>query len=281
MSVDVLVPESEDAAVEAYGDGSNVTLIAGGTIVMQLVNYGRIHPARAMLLNKAGLSYVNENGSSYTIGAMTPLSDLTGFAAPLGPCAENVADHEIQYQATIGGNLCAPTPPDFPSGDLQGPLIALGATVRSAGAGGERTDGVEEFLANRDGRLVLDISFDAASAGAFAALDRPHTRHFTALAVSGVLSADGTLTLAATGAGPTGVRLHSAEAAFGVPHHAQRDGQRPVLVGSHETSDPEAAGAAALQDADLRDDTLASAWYRERTLPTLVARVLGELKEAS
>jgi CO/xanthine dehydrogenase FAD-binding subunit len=234
-----------------------------------------------MLLNKAGLSYVNENGSSYTIGAMTPLSSLTALPAPLGPCAANVGDHEIQYQATIGGNLCAPTPPEHPSGDLQGPLIALDATVRSVGSGGERTENVESFLANREGRLVLDISFEAPAAGAFAALDRPHTRHFTALAVSGTRNADGTIRLAATGAGPTGIRLSSAETANVVPHHAQLDGKRPVLVGSHKTQDPEAAGVAALQDVEMSDDALASAWYRERTLPSLVVGVLDELKEMS
>ena len=38
---------------------------------------------------------------------------------------------------------------------------------------------------------------------------------------------------------------------------------------------------AALQDVQLRDDALASAWYRERTLPSLVAGVLNDLKEAS
>lgn len=281
MSVDVLIPESMDAAVAAYGDGSDITVLAGGTIVMQLLNYGRIRPARAMLLNKAGLSYINQTNSSYTIGAMTALSEVVELVAPLGPCAANVADHEIQHQATIGGNLCAPTPPDFPSGDLQGALIALDATVRSVGAGDERLDTVEDFLANREGRLVLDVSFESPAAGAFAALDRPHTRHFTALAVSGVRSIGGSVRLAATGGGPTAVRLPSAEAAFAVPHHAQRDGARPVLVGSHKTADPAAAGAAALQDVELRDDSLASAWYRERTLPALVARVLGELKEAS
>ncbi len=260
MSVDVLIPESADAAVEAYGDGSDITVVGGGTIVMQLVNYGWIRPTRALLLTKAGLSYVNQDGSSYTIGAMTPMSDVVGLMPPLGPCAVNVADQELQHQATVGGNLCAPTPPEHPSGDLQGPLLALGATVRSAGAGGVRTEDVEDFLPNRDRRLVLDVSFEAPSAGAFAALDRPHTRHFTALAVSGVRNSDGSVRLAATGGGPTGVRLPSAEAA---------------------AADPEAAGAAALQDVELRDDALASAWYRGRTLPSLVARVLNEIKEAS
>ena len=259
MSADVMIPDTTEAAIEAFGDGSDITVIAGGTIVMQLMNYRRMAPIRAMLLNKAGLSYVERDGSTYTIGAMTPLSDLAGLAAPLGPCAANVADHEIQYQATLGGNLCAPTPPEHPSGDLQGPLITLGATVRSTGEGGIRTDGVEDFLANKAGRLVLDISFDEPAAGAFHALNRPHTRHFTALAVSGVRS-DDRIGLAATGAGPTGIRLGSAEAV---------------------ADDPAAAGEAALSDVAMRDDSLASAWYRERTLPSLVSAVLTEIQEAS
>jgi CO/xanthine dehydrogenase FAD-binding subunit len=259
MSADVMIPDTTEAAIEAYGDGSDITVIAGGTIVMQLLNYRRMAPRRAMLLNKAGLSYVNRDGSTLTIGAMTPLSDVIGLAAPLGPCAANIADHEVQYQATVGGNLCAPTPPEHPSGDLQGPLIALNATVRSTGKGGIRTDGVEDFLANKAGRLVLDISFDVPEAGAFQALSRPHTRHFTALAVSGVRSGD-KIGLAATGAGPIGIRLASAEVV---------------------ADDPEAAGQAALSDVAMRDDSLASAWYRERTLPSLVSAVLAEIQEAS
>jgi CO/xanthine dehydrogenase FAD-binding subunit len=259
MSADLMIPDTTEAAIEAYGDGADITVIAGGTIVMQLLNYRRIAPERAMLLSNAGMSYVNREGPKYTIGAMTPLSDLIGLGAPLGPCATNVADHEIQYQATIGGNLCAPTPPEHPSGDLQGPLIALGATVRSTGEGGIRTDSVEEFLANKAARLVLDISFDTPKAGAFQALNRPHTRHFTALAVSGV-SSGGTISLAATGAGPTGIRLASAEAV---------------------ADDPAAAGEAALSDVAMRNDSLASAWYRERMLPSLVSAVLTEIEEAS
>ncbi len=254
-----MIPDSPDAAAEAYGDGSEITVIGGGTIVMQLLNYGRIQPQKAMLLSRAGLSFVKHQDSAYTVGAMTPLSELIGLFSPLGPCAANVADVEVQHQATIGGNLCSPTPPEHPSGDLQGALIALGATVRSVGNGGERLDAVEDFLADRDGRLVLDISFDTPLAGTFAALDRPHTRHFTALAVSGARTAEG-LRLAATGGGPVAVRLSSAEAA---------------------AADPVTAGQAALADVDLHDDALASAWYRGRTLPSLVTRVLQAIEEAS
>jgi CO/xanthine dehydrogenase FAD-binding subunit len=78
--------------------------------------------------------------------------------------------------------------------------------------------------------------------------------------VSGARGTDGTLRLAATGAGSWGARLPSAEAA---------------------AEDPAAAGEAALKDVTPHDDALASAWYRTKVLPVLVRRVLSELKESA
>jgi CO/xanthine dehydrogenase FAD-binding subunit len=45
-------------------------------------------------------------------------------------------------------------------------------------------------------------------------------------------------------------------------------------------ADPDAGGQAALQDMTFADDALASAWYRERTLPVLVRRALTQLGES-
>jgi CO/xanthine dehydrogenase FAD-binding subunit len=139
-------------------------------------------------------------------------------------------------------------------------LLALDAVVRSTGAGGERSEPIEDFLGSHDGRLVLDVSFVVPAASAFASLDYPHTHEYTVLAVTGVRTSDGTVRLAATGLAGTGARLRSAEAA---------------------AADPNAAGAAALDDVTLGDDALASAWYRAKTLPVLVRRVLGELGASS
>ncbi len=272
MSVDVVIPESESEAIAAYGDGSDITVIGGGTIVMQLLNYQRFSPSKVLLLNKAGLSYINVpvteqehadihyGGSNVIIGATTPLEELTSLSSPLGPCAENIADAEIRSQATLGGNLCSPTPPEHPSGDLQGALIALDASVRSIGADGEKSESVEDFLPTRSGRLLLDISYHLPTAGAFAAFRRPHAHHFTPLAVSGVTDADGTVRLGVTGAGAFGQRLPTAEAA---------------------AEDSTAAGEAALSDVSMADDAIISGWYRERLLPGLVKRVLDEMKEGS
>jgi len=256
---DVLLPASPDEAVSAFGDGSGVTVIGGGTIVMPDITAGRITPARTLLLARAGLAAVGHDGSSVTIGATASLQSLVELPAPVGPCAANVADLEIRLQATVGGNLCSGESGEAPRGDLQGALLAVGAHIRSAGAGGIMTEPLEDFLAGRRDRLVLDLSYEEPAAGAFVALDRPHTHEYTALAVSAARLADGTIRLAATGTAAGGVRLPSAEAA---------------------ASDPEAAGNAALQDVILRDDALASAWYREQTLPVLVRRALARLEES-
>lgn len=245
--VEVLVPGSADEAVAAFGDGSGVTVVGGGTIVMPEVAAARLKPAKAILLGKAGLSGVSREGGRVTIGAATPVTELESGDEPLATAARHVADVEVRSQATVGGNLCAAASADAPRGDLQAPLLALGATVRSAGAGGERTEPLEDFLANGAGRLLLDVSYeDAPRKTGYAAVWRPHAHHYTILAVSAV-ERDGQVRVAATGAAPRGVLL--------------------------DPDDP-------LAGTELRDDALASAWYRQKLLPTLVERALADLKES-
>jgi CO/xanthine dehydrogenase FAD-binding subunit len=123
----------------------------------------------------------------------------------------------------------------------------LGATVRSVGKGGEKSEPLEDFLANSEGRLLLDVSYDEADRQTgYASVWRPHTHHYTILAVSAARR-DGELRVAATGVAP-----------------------RAVLI---EPDDP-------VGGLDLRDDPLASSWYRARLLPTLVQRALANLEEA-
>ncbi len=257
-ATEILTPSSPEEAVTLYGDGEGITVVGGGTIVVPDATASGRRPVTALLLRNAGLAGVARQGSRITVGAATPVAELVGLASPVGPCAGNIADGEIRGQATIGGNLCAGQGPDAPRGDLQGALLAVAATVRSAGPDGVTEEPVESFLARR-GRLVLDVSYDEPRAGAFAALSRPHTHDYTALAVSVARLADGSLRIAATGTGTHGVRLPSAEAKGG---------------------DPAAAGEAALGDVTPHDDALASAWYRARALPVLVRRALSELMES-
>ena len=253
-ATEVLMPGSEDEAIAAFGDGAEVLVVGGGTIVVPDLTYRRLRPARAVMLGNAGLSGIEKDGSRVTIGATTPVQELVELSPPLGPCAANVADLEVRSQGTVGGNLCAGEGSEAPRGDLQGAFLALGATVRSAANGEVAEEPLEDFLPKRGERLLLSVSFEEPAAGAYAGLDRPHTHDYTALSVSGARGADGTIRLAATGAGSHGQRLPSAEGGD---------------------------ADAALRDVTPHDDALASAWYRTKVLPVLVRRVLEELKESA
>jgi CO/xanthine dehydrogenase FAD-binding subunit len=255
---EVVVAASEQEATQAFGEGGDVTVVAGGTIVMPEITHRRLRPRRALVLTRAALAGVTSEGGRTTIGATTSVAELEGLPDPIGETARHVADAEIRRQATVGGNLCAPPGPETPRGDLQAALIAVGAQVRSTGAGGEKTESVEELLAaGTDGRLVLDVSFGAIQAGSRAEVRRPHAHAYTVLCVCAA-RVDGEVRVAAAGAAPHGVRLTGVEEAF-------RGG------------DATAAAARALDDVSPRDDALASAWYRSKTLPVLVRRALEDL----
>jgi carbon-monoxide dehydrogenase medium subunit len=257
---DVLVPASPEEAAAAFGDGAGVTVVAGGTIVMPEIKLGRLRPGRTVYLGRAGLDRIERSGETYRIGAATPISALVEAAPePLATFAANVGDGEIRGQATIGGNLCAPAAATVSRGDLQAPLLALDARVRSVGSGGERTDSVDDFLAaGRDGRLVLEIEVDEPLRAASAGVRRPHAHAFTILAVAVAETASG-LRIAVAGGGPRAVRAASVEQA------------------SAAGASPEEAGEKALDDVELQDDALSSSSYRRQVLPGLVARALTNL----
>lgn len=255
----VIVPTSRAELVDAFGDGSGVTVLAGGTILMPEINYGRLRPERVLLLQNAGLSGVGRNAGSLTIGAMTTVAELEQAPEPLGTAARNVADHEIRGQATLGGNLCAPAGGATPRGDLQAALIALGAKVKTAGAGGERSEPIEDFVAaGPDGRLVLEVEIDEPQRAGYAAARRPHAHAYTILAVCAAETSEG-IRVGVSGAGQNSLRARSVETA---------------LAGGAST---EEASQQVLDDAEPQDDALASAWYRRRLLPVLVRRALDDL----
>ena len=212
------------------------------------------------MLRRAGLAGISRDGGRVVIGAMTRVADLLDApraARPAPRAASPTARSATRPR--IGGNLCAGEGNDAPRGDLQAPLIALGAQVRSAGAGGERTEPVEDFLAGSPAdRLVLSIDVRRAGPRGLRAVRpaaRPHVHHPRGLGDAPARAASTTLRIAVSGAGPHAVRLPAAEDA--------RAGD-----GDH---------AAALADLQPRDDALASGWYRGRILPNLVARAVASL----
>jgi aerobic carbon-monoxide dehydrogenase medium subunit len=256
---ETVVPASEAEAIAAFGDGRDVTVLAGGTILMPDVAHGRYpRGGRTLMLHRAGLSGLS-GSDPLTIGSMTTIAEVAACGIePLAAAAAAVADPEIREQATIGGNLAAPPGVECPRGDLQAPLLAMDATVRTSGPGGERTESIEDFLSDPQSRLLLSIEFRRPSRGAYVTQRRRHTHAYSVLAVAAA-ELDGTLRLAAAGVGPRAARLPGVEAALA-------DGAAP-----------EQAAARAAETLTPGDDALASAWYRSEILPVLITRVLDRL----
>jgi carbon-monoxide dehydrogenase medium subunit len=258
MPPEVLVPESAGEAVSLFGDGDGVTVFGGGTLLMPELAAGRLRPARALLLPRSALAGLHLDEELIRIGAMVTLARLADGAGELrddllGTCARHIADNEVRASATVGGNICAPAGTDAQRGDLGAALIALAARVRSAGAGGERTEPVEDFLAGaRDRRLVLEVEIDREErVWAYESLHRRHAHSFAVASVAACLSPTGGLRVAVSGVGATAVRCRAVE----------------------ESRDP----GEVLRDAVSLDDAVASRAYRDRMLPLLVRRALEKL----
>ncbi len=250
--MEVSVPTSDTDAKRVFAQAAEITVVSGATIVMPALRSGRLAPRHVMLLTRGVMDRIERDGGRFRIGAATRLTALLDMPEPLAAAVLNVADPEIRAQATIGGNVCATAAGSFPVGDLQGPLIALDAKIRWTDGTDERLDGIEEFLrSGNDRRLVLALELSVPDRGAFAALRRPHSHGYTTMAVSAAVTG-GQVRLAATGLGPHGVRLRSAE--------------DPTPVGNGELVPP--------------DDALASGWYRRQMLPVLIRRCLAQIENA-
>jgi len=210
------------------------------------------------MLHRAGLDELRADGDRVVIGAMVSVAALAdGPDELLASCARQVADGEVRRNATVGGNISSPPGGDSQRGDLGGPLIALGARVRSTGAGGERTEPIEDFLAgDRTGRLVLEVDYDAFERRTgSSSLRRRHAHSFSIAGAVACSRVDGSdLRVAVTGVGPTAIRCRGVE----------------------QSGD----AADVLQDVQPVDDAVASAAYRSAVLPNLVREALDNLERA-
>ena len=127
--------------------------------------------------------------------------------------------------------------------------------MRSTGAGGERIEPVEDFLAgDRSRRLVLEVEYDRFERRTGAAgLRRRHAHSFAIAGVVACARADGSdLRVGVCGVGPTAVRCRAVEA-------------------SRDASD-------VLEDVEPVDDAVASGAYRRAVLPKLVREALDQLE---
>ena len=262
----IIVPGSLSLAQEALAKHPGAALMAGGTAIMPVLNYGTESFDTLVSLGKAGLSGISVSDGKATIGAATSLSELQERPelAFLGPAIESIASPTIRNMATVGGNLFV----EQPYGDFAVCLIALDATATIATGGAARFEPVESLVRRgvAKGEIVTQVSF---------ALPVPESFKFVK-AMRRAFNSAAIVTVAAV-IEVEGAKVVDCRVALGgVAWHPLRakSVEERLRGQTLDRAGVMAAAEAAGKDIEPFDDAYASAWYRRRVTPVHIRRAL-------
>src|SRR5215472_1659770 len=129
--------------------GEDAKLLAGGHSLLPMMKVRLAQPTVLIdIARVTELSGIRVEGSEVVIGATTRHADLVNSEVLnaevpiLAYAAAQVGDPQIRHRGTIGGSVAHADP----SADLPMTLLALGATIEIAGAGGTRSVGIDDFF---------------------------------------------------------------------------------------------------------------------------------------
>ena len=142
-------PASVTDAVKLLASlGEDAQPLAGGHSLVPMMKLRLATPAHLVDLHGiAGLKGISRDGNRVVIGAMTTqhellASDEIAKALPiLHETALLIADPQVRYRGTIGGNVAN----GDPGNDMPALMLTLGATYRLEGPSGAREVAASEF----------------------------------------------------------------------------------------------------------------------------------------
>ena len=271
-------PTTVAEAVDLLVSDPEARVFAGATDLIPQIRAGRPEPAVMVDLKRIErLCAINRNGSTYTVGAVTPTADIcahAGLAAAFPGLVEAsglIGSDQIQNRSSWGGNLANASP----AADTPPSLIVNGARAVIAGPAGERTVAAAEVATGPGatslgpGELIVEFELDEPPARTADAYLRLIPRTEMDIAVVGAaarvtLDDDGKVAVAAIALGavaPTVVQVPDAEAA---------------LIGNEPSGEAlaavEAAAAAATNPIDDKRGTVA---YRRQVAGVLARRAVS------
>lgn len=267
-------PDSLDAALDLmHQHGSDLLILAGGTVAMRLLNEGLTQPGAVMSLHRAKMNDVRSVNSHLEIGATTTLTflaQMTGIPV-LANAARQVGGWAIRNMATVAGNLFVPPP----AGDVAVALLALDAQVVAAKTGGERKMPLDQFFtgfmqtALAPDELITRLEVPQPSGKtAYIKFGRRELNSPAVVAVAARIeqNAEGIVTDARIALG----------AASDYPMRAKQ--AEAALVG-HALNAESIAQAADLaqKESNPSTDAIASEWYRRKMVGVFVKRALSDI----
>jgi CO/xanthine dehydrogenase FAD-binding subunit len=164
-----LQPTDLAEALEMRAAHPEALPIAGGTDLMVDLNFDRRRPDRMMDLGRVAelRGWERQNGGLRLGAGITYaeiVRELGGPAPGLAIASRTVGSPQIRNRGTVGGNLGTASP----AGDALPPLLAAGADVGLATAGGTRRVAVADFCTGpkrnvlAPDELIVDVRLPAA-----------------------------------------------------------------------------------------------------------------------
>ena len=269
-------PANLSEAVALLGQlGSDARVIAGGHSLIPMMKLRLAMPSHLIdLASVPELKGTRLEGGEIVIGAMMTQHEIIGsellarHAPILRETAEVIADPQVRYVGTIGGNVAN----GDPGNDMPALMMTLGATYVLRGASGERRVAARDYYlspyetAAEPSEVLAAIRFPLPPTGhgwAYEKLKRKVGDYATAAAAVILTVSDGAIAACAIGltnVAPTA--LSAADAAASVMGTAL---DKPTLA---------RATAAATAIAEPAADGRGSAEYRGKMAGVMTARAL-------
>jgi carbon-monoxide dehydrogenase medium subunit len=205
-------PATVADAVKLLADlGDDARALAGGHSLVPMMKLRLATPSHLIDLHAvAGLKGIRRDGNKVVIGAMTTqhellASDEIGTSLPiLHETALVIADPQVRYRGTIGGNVAN----GDPGNDMPALMMTLGASYQLQGPSGARDVVATEFYqgayftALEPGELMTSVTIPVPAAGhgyAYEKLKRKIGDYATAAAAAVLTMSGGKVTSCAIG----------------------------------------------------------------------------------
>ena len=194
-------PESVEAAVKLIADfGDSARVLAGGHSLIPMMKMRMTDIAHLVDLQKIGtLKGIRIDGRSVTIGAMTTQHELiestalANVAPILREAALQIADPQVRYVGTLGGNVAN----GDPGNDMPALMQCLDASYHLQGPDGARTVKARDFYeaayftARTDEEILTAVSFEAPAGGHAYVKQKRKTGDYATAAAAVVIAKSG------------------------------------------------------------------------------------------
>lgn len=278
-------PSSVDEVIKLLQQNPEGKIIAGGHSLLPMMKLRLALPASLIDIGRiGGLSGIKSSNGNIVIGSTTTYdqvmkSDVIKQSLPMMTQAANVVgDIQVRNRGTIGGSIAHADPAaDFPA-----VLLALNATVKTVGANGERTIGIDDFFVDmfttslNPDEVVTEVSIPKPQGKTGMAYEK-FSHPASGYAVVGVaamvtLGSDGKVAsarVAVTGAGPIATRANGTEQAI--------TGQEPTADNVKAAAQKASDGMTFLGDIHAGEEYRAhlTRVFAERALNNAVSAARG------